>query len=65
MKVVYLMFCLLAIMGCDFQKREIKQVITHWMGKKIVFSDSLQCKIYGKDTSAYFLNKHKYKIFYY
>lgn len=35
------------------------------MGKEIVFSDSLQCKICGKDTSAFSLAKHKYKIFHY
>ena len=61
----YLIICMFLVFSCDFQKREIRQAITHWMGKEIVFSDSLQCKIYGKDTSAYLLNKHKYKIFHY
>ncbi len=65
MKIQYLIICMFLVFGCDFQRRDIKQAITHWMGKKIVFSDSLQCKIYGKDTSAYLLNEHKYKIFHY
>ena len=42
MKMRYLIICIFLVFSCDFQRREIKQVITHWMGKEIVFSDSLR-----------------------
>ena len=37
-------------MGCTSSKKEIKQVVEHWMGKEIVFPSNLTTKIYGKDT---------------
>ena len=49
-------------MGCTSSKKEIKQVVEHWMGKEIVFPSNLTMKIYGKDTLDYSLLKHKYKI---
>ena len=52
-------------MGCTSSKKEIKQVVKHWMGKEIVFPDNLTMKIYGKDTIDYSLLNHKYKILYY
>ncbi len=64
MKIVFYIACLFLI-SCSSKKKEIKQVLTYWMGKEIIFSDSLQCKIYGKDTSAFLLDRHKYKIFHY
>ena len=48
-------------MGCTSSKKEIKQVVEHWMGKEIVFPSNLTMKIYGKDTLDYSLLNHKYK----
>ena len=42
-------------MGCTSSKKEIKQVVEHWMGKEIVFPSNLTMKIYGKDTLDYSL----------
>ena len=52
-------------MGCTSSKKEIKQVVEHWMGKEIVFPSNLTMKIYGKDTLDYSLLNHKYKILHY
>ena len=45
-------------MGCTSSKKEIKQVVEHWMGKEIVFPSNLTMKIYGKDTLDYSLLNH-------
>lgn len=46
----FLLACLSITMGCTSSKKEIKQVVEHWMGKEIVFPSNLTMKIYGKDT---------------
>ena len=61
----FLLACLSITMGCTSSKKEIKQVVKHWMGKEIVFPSNLTMKIYGKDTLDYSLLNHKYKILYY
>ena len=61
----FLLACLSITMGCTSSKKEIKQVVEHWMGKEIVFPSNLTMKIYGKDTFAYSLLNHKYKILHY
>ena len=58
----FLLACLSITMGCTSSKKEIKQVVEHWMGKEIVFPSNLTMKIYGKDTLDYSLLNHKYKI---
>lgn len=61
----FLLACLSITMGCTSSKKEIKQVVEHWMGKEIVFPSNLTMKIYGKDTLDYSLLNHKYKILHY
>lgn len=63
--IKYSIIYILTIYSCFSKKQEIKQVINHWMGKEIVFSDTIKSKIHGKDTVCALWNEHKYKIFHY
>lgn len=63
-KVHFLLYCL-CLLGCNSPKKEITEVVSHWIGKEIVFPDNLTMKIYGKDTMDYSFLNHKYKILHY
>ena len=59
----FVYICLvLFIIGCNSSKREIKEIVKHWTGKEIIFTDSLSMKIFGRDTCADIMAAHKYKI---
>lgn len=64
MKRYHLFYILvfLLLLGCNSNKQKIQEIVNHWAGKEIVFSDSLTMKIFGKDTCADLLSAHKYKI---
>lgn len=60
--VCLLIYLFIIATGCHSSKKEITEVVKHWIGKEIVFPEGLSMKIYGKDTVDYSLLKHKYKI---
>lgn len=55
-----LIFFLLS--GCNSNRQKIQEIVNHWSGREIIFTDSLSMKIFGRDTCADIMAAHKYKI---
>lgn len=63
MKILLFAIILFSLSSCDKKKQEIKKILKEWEGKEIIFPESLQAKVYGKDTIVSDLLEKKYKIF--
>jgi hypothetical protein len=48
--------------GCNSNKQKITETLSQMMGKEIVFPNTLQAKIMGRDTIVDILEKPGYKI---
>ncbi|MDD4032659.1 MAG: hypothetical protein PHS48_05370 [Bacteroidales bacterium] len=48
--------------GCNSNKQKITETLSQMMGKEIVFPNTLQAKVLGRDTVVDILEKPSYKI---
>lgn len=65
MKLFLSFLFLLSAYSCTTRKQEISQLVKEWQNKEIIFPDSLETRIFGRDTVCPGMWKARYKIFNY
>lgn len=65
MKCIYFLWFIGICFSCGTGKRARDKEFVKWLGKEIVFSNSLKAEVMGRDTSCTDLMDKKYKIFRY
>lgn len=56
------LLCLLLLPGCNNKKQQLSKLVEAWQGKEIIFPDSLESRIFGRDTLCREIFEKEYKI---
>lgn len=62
MKPIFVILILLSIFSCNSRKRELTKLVREWQNKEILFPDSMEMKVFGRDTVCPDIWEAKYKI---
>ncbi|MDD4033131.1 MAG: redoxin domain-containing protein [Bacteroidales bacterium] len=61
-RIFFLFILLIFTIACQNEKRDIEKILSYMINKEIVFPNTIQSKILGRDTLTDILNQPNYKI---
>jgi hypothetical protein len=61
-RIFFFILLIICTIACQNEKRDIEKILSHMINKEIVFPNTIQSKILGRDTLTDILNRPNYKI---